>query len=67
MHGTCTRPAITPIIQGDYLVLPFLDERKFRSKLRRVVEKNIHAHGIADVDENRFLEFSAPSGRASRV
>ena len=62
-----TRPAITPINQGDHLVLPFLDERKFRSKLRRVVENNIHAHGIANVDENRVLEFSAPSGRAPRV
>ena len=55
-------------VQGDHLVLPFLDEGQSRLKLRRVVEKkNIHAHGIADVDENRVLEFSAPSRRALRV
>ena len=67
VHVICTRRAITPITRGDQLDPPFLDERKFRSKLRRVAEKVIHAHGIADIDENRALEFSAPSRRAPRA
>ena len=51
---------------GGQFVPPFLDNRKFRAKLR-TAESVIRAHGIRDIDENRALEFRATAKRMPLV